>query len=158
MTVWCKNASFKIFVGVIPKRRIGDWGPPILLLVWHQIYNILVICEGCILQICSRCRIKRRTGRTPSAKPSFGMATTKILKDTFLQHTQHNWFFSFSVKQYCNATNQEPPNPSWMQLSLCMHKMWVQFLFCVSPNDFDNQISTQTTCQNMGFSYNCFIE
>ncbi len=68
-TVWvacCKSASFKIFVVVIPKskERLAGRAPPILVFVWHWLYNI--ICEGCKLQIYSRCHTKRRmAGRAP---------------------------------------------------------------------------------------------
>ena len=40
-----KNLSFKIFVVVIPKEGLVGGAPPIVLLVWHRLYNI--ICEGC---------------------------------------------------------------------------------------------------------------
>ncbi len=46
-------------------------------------------CEGCMLRVYSCCHTKRRIGSTPLANPAFGMTTTKIFKDMYLQYTTH---------------------------------------------------------------------
>ncbi len=93
------------------KQMIRGWGPclsfffwyetnyimPILLLLWHwlQICNLQPsqtkmsqTVKFYILN--SRCHTKRRIGGAPSANPSFGITTTKLFKDTLLQHTSHS--------------------------------------------------------------------
>ena len=45
-----------------------------------------IICEGYGLQIYSWCHTKKGIGRALSVNPSFGLTTTKILKDVFLQY------------------------------------------------------------------------
>ncbi len=50
----------KNFAIVIPQEGPPAGAPPILILVLHQIYNI--ICEGLRLQIYCRCHTKRRIG------------------------------------------------------------------------------------------------
>ena len=67
----CENPSVKIFVAIIPKEGLPCGGPPILLLIWHLLYNI--ICEGCRSQFYSQCHTKGRIRGAPPTNPSFGM-------------------------------------------------------------------------------------
>ncbi len=84
-----KNLSLRIFVVVILKEGFAGRAPSILLLAWHQQYNI--ICEDCWLQNYNRCHIKRRIGGAPPANP-FLYVNNKDLKDAFLQHATLIWY------------------------------------------------------------------
>ncbi len=71
-----KNVPFKIFVVVVLKEGLVSRAPPILLLVWHRLYNI--VFGDCRFQIYSQCK------KGDPSNPSFGTTTTKIFKKTCL--------------------------------------------------------------------------
>ncbi len=95
-----KKCIFKdLWQIVIRNEGLADMAPPILLLIWHQLYNI--ICEYCRLQMYCQCHTKGRIDGVPSANPSFGMIT--IFKDTFLQHMPHIlWQDSITLIPWCD--------------------------------------------------------
>ncbi len=103
-----QNASYKIFVFVLPKKKgLADGAPPIPLLVWHQLYRF-VICSlqrlYCKVYRCLGYRItdyksvvtvlpkEGLAGPNPPANTSFGMTMTKIFEDTFfVANASYEW-------------------------------------------------------------------
>ena len=79
--VCCKNASFNIFVVIIPKEGLVDGSLPILLLVWHRLCNIT--SKGCRIEIYSQCHTERRIVEASPGHTSFRITPTKILKEAF---------------------------------------------------------------------------
>ena len=84
-----KNVSLKVFVIVIPKEGLADGAPPILLLVWLWLYNLICCNVFPVVHAISRCQChtKIRIDPAPSAKFLFSMTTTKNFEDMFLWHS-----------------------------------------------------------------------
>ena len=80
----CKNMSFTIFLLVIQKEGLVGGVLTILLFVCHQLYNNIIICEDCWLQIYSW----RHTQKNLASKGP-GMTTTKIFQDIFFRYMFH---------------------------------------------------------------------
>ena len=87
----CKIVSF--FFVVIPKEcLVGPWQS----FFWYYTDHRFVISSDNRKHLYSsqiiwynRCHTKRMISGTPATNRSFGVTTTKIFKDVFLQHTPH---------------------------------------------------------------------
>ena len=100
-----QKTCLKIFVTVIPKERLVGGAPPILLLVWHRLQNIM--SEGSRVQFYSRCHTKEG----PARQSFFGRDNDKNLK-AFSHETAQGDFLSLCKSRWLpiwHSSSQQLP-------------------------------------------------